>query len=82
MSLRDGVWRLWRDGEPFALRFTGRFSDDDATIAGRWELAEDGAAWRTDSTSRSGGLAEPAQLRGRSRSREGCTRFGSPGIFG
>ena len=48
MSLEDGVWRLWRDGEPFSQRFTGRFSDDGTTIAGRWELAEDGATWRTD----------------------------------
>ncbi|MDX6556016.1 MAG: hypothetical protein QOD86_2211 [Miltoncostaeaceae bacterium] len=48
MSLEDGVWRLWRDGAPFAQRFTGRFSADGRTIAGRWEIAEDGADWRTD----------------------------------
>ena len=48
MSLEDGVWRLRRDGEPFSQRFTGRFSEDGRTIAGRWELAEDGATWRTD----------------------------------
>jgi hypothetical protein len=48
MSLDDGVWRLWRDGEPFSQRFTGTFSPDGDTIAGRWELAEDGTSWRTD----------------------------------
>lgn len=48
MSLTDGVWRLWREGEPFSQRFTGRFSADGRTIAGRWELAEDGTTWRTD----------------------------------
>jgi hypothetical protein len=48
MSIRDGVWRLWRDGEPFAQRFTGTFSEDGDTIAGRWEIAEDGTTWRTD----------------------------------
>lgn len=48
MSLSDGVWRLWRDGEPFSQRFTGRFSEDGRTITGRWELAEDGVTWRTD----------------------------------
>ena len=48
MSLGDGVWKLWRDGEPFSQRFTGSFSEDGNTIAGRWEIAEDGKTWRTD----------------------------------
>jgi hypothetical protein len=47
MSLDGGVWRLRRDGEPFNQRFTGTFSDDGATIAGRWEIDE-GDGWRTD----------------------------------
>ena len=28
MSIGDGEWKLWRDGEPFPQRFTGRFDDD------------------------------------------------------
>ena len=48
MSLAEGVWKLWREGEPFAQRFTGEFSDDGKTIEGRWEIAEDGESWRTD----------------------------------
>jgi hypothetical protein len=48
MSLEDGVWKLWREGEPFAQRFTGQFSEDGTTITGRWEIAEDGTTWRTD----------------------------------
>jgi hypothetical protein len=48
MSLTDGVWKLWRDGEPFAQRFTGEFSDDGKTITGRWEIADDGKTWKTD----------------------------------
>ena len=48
MSLEAGVWRLWREGEPFSQRFTGEFSEDGRTIAGRWEIAEDGKTWRTD----------------------------------
>jgi len=48
MSLDDGVWKLWRDGEPSAQRFTGTFSEDGRTITGRWEIAEDGETWRTD----------------------------------
>lgn len=48
MSIDEREWRLWRTGEPFAQRFTGRFEDGGDTIAGRWELAEDGANYRTD----------------------------------
>jgi hypothetical protein len=48
MSIGDGEWRLWREGEPFAQRFTGRFEDDGGKIAGRWEIAEDGTSFRTD----------------------------------
>ncbi|WP_329411783.1 hypothetical protein OG563_05445 [Nocardia vinacea] len=48
MTLTDGIWTLHRDGEPFAQRFTGRFSDDRTTIQGRWELAEDRRTWKTD----------------------------------
>ena len=48
MSLREGVWKLWRHGDPFSQRFTGSFSDDGKTITGRWEMAEDGKTWRTD----------------------------------
>jgi hypothetical protein len=48
MSLSDGVWKLWRDGEPFSQRFTGTFSEDGKTMTGRWEIAEDHKTWRTD----------------------------------
>jgi hypothetical protein len=48
MSLADGVWRLWRDGEPFAQRFTGRIADDGNAIAGRWERTDDAGEWVTD----------------------------------
>ncbi len=47
MSLSDGVWRLWRDGQPFSQRFTGTFSGDGRVIAGRWEIEDDGR-WTTD----------------------------------
>ncbi len=48
MSLADGVWKLWRDGEPFSQRFTGTFSEDGLTIAGQWEASEDGEDWKVD----------------------------------
>jgi hypothetical protein len=47
MSIGSGEWRLWREGEPFAQRFTGRFEDGGDTIAGRWEQM-DGDAYVTD----------------------------------
>jgi hypothetical protein len=48
MSIDGSEWKLWREGEPFAQRFTGRFTDGGRTIAGRWELAEDGTNYETD----------------------------------
>jgi hypothetical protein len=48
MSIGGGEWRLWREGEPFAQRFTGRFEDGGRRIAGRWEIAEDGTNYSTD----------------------------------
>ena len=53
MSLEQGVWRLWRESPDFspldfAQRYTGTFSDDGATIAGRWEIAQDGVTWEHD----------------------------------
>jgi len=39
----------WRDApDPFPQRYTGTFSDDGKTIAGRWEKAEHGSNWETD----------------------------------
>jgi len=48
MSIGDGQWRLWRTGEPFPQRFTGRFEDDGNTIVGRWKKAEAGEDYETD----------------------------------
>jgi hypothetical protein len=43
MRIADREWTLQREGEPFAQRFVGTFSEDARTISGRWEMAEDGA---------------------------------------
>jgi hypothetical protein len=48
MSIGEGEWKLWREGEPFPQRFTGRFAGDGRTIVGRWEMAEDGTNYTTD----------------------------------
>ncbi len=48
MSVHDGEWKLWREGEPFSQRLSATFSDDGNTITGRWEIAEDGTTYETD----------------------------------
>jgi hypothetical protein len=48
MSIGNGEWKLWREGEPFSQRFTATFSDDGNTITGRWEIAEDATNYTTD----------------------------------
>jgi hypothetical protein len=70
MSIGGGEWRLWREGEPFAQRFIGRFEDGGDTIVARWEKALDGTSYETDfdlvyRLSRSGAPA----CRGRDRPR-------------
>jgi hypothetical protein len=48
LAIGNGELRLWRDGAPFAQRFTGSFSEDGSTITGRWEIAEDGSNYALD----------------------------------
>lgn len=48
MSIGNGEWRIWRQGEPFAQRFSASFSGDGNTITGRWEIAEDFTNYKTD----------------------------------
>ena len=48
MSIGDGEWRLWREGEPFSQRFTATFEDDGDTIAGRWETGADDGSYEVD----------------------------------
>jgi len=48
MSIGEGEWRLWRKGQPFAQRFTGRFEDNGDTIVGRWEATRDGTNYEPD----------------------------------
>lgn len=48
MSIGKGEWTLWREGQPFSQRFTGRFEDDGRKITGSWQKAEDGINYTTD----------------------------------
>ena len=82
MSIGDGEWKLWREGEPFSHRFTATISDDGEAIVGRWEKAPDGRAWETDFhvTYRKVGSACHEML-GQHRPRNGTTtRRGTGGV--
>jgi hypothetical protein len=48
MSLKDGLWKLWRNSPGFSQRFEGKFSEDHNTIIGRWEKSLDGSTWEHD----------------------------------
>jgi hypothetical protein len=48
MSLRDNVWKLWRDSPDFSQRFTGTCSEDGKSIRGCWEKSSDGSNWKHD----------------------------------
>jgi hypothetical protein len=53
MTFENRVWKLWRD-EPdfspldFAQRYAGTLSGDGKTIAGAWEICNDGKNWEHD----------------------------------
>jgi hypothetical protein len=47
MSIGNGEWKLWREGEPFNQRFTAKISENGNRIEGRWE-ADEGDGWKTD----------------------------------
>ncbi|RPJ18788.1 MAG: hypothetical protein EHM33_31385 [Chloroflexi bacterium] len=48
MSLRENVWKIWRDFAGFPQRFIGTFSDDRNIITARWEKSSDGSNWELD----------------------------------
>lgn len=48
VSIRDDVWRIWREAPGFSQRFAGGFSEDGDTFSGTWELSRDDATWDED----------------------------------
>ncbi len=48
LSLRDGVWKMWRNATGFSQRFEGTFSQDGRTITAHWEKSFDGSNWEHD----------------------------------
>jgi hypothetical protein len=47
-SLREGVWRCWREAPGFSQYFEGRLEEGGATLAGLWHLSRDGETWDAD----------------------------------
>jgi hypothetical protein len=48
VSIDDASWRIWRDAPGFSQRFTGTIADGGDTIAGRWQMCQDGTRWEDD----------------------------------
>jgi hypothetical protein len=47
-DLTTAVWHLERDHPGFSQRWDGRISDGGSTLAGVWQLCEDGETWADD----------------------------------
>jgi len=47
-SLKDGIWRFWREAPGFSQRYTATFSADGNTIVGHGELSRDNSTWEQD----------------------------------
>ena len=48
VTLRDNVWKMWRDAPGFSQRFTGTIVDGGNTIIGQSELSRDDATFQND----------------------------------
>ncbi|MFN8440545.1 MAG: hypothetical protein U0175_07250 [Caldilineaceae bacterium] len=48
MTLRDNLWKWWRNAPGFSQRYQGTISDDGNTIIGKGELSKDGVTWEKD----------------------------------
>jgi hypothetical protein len=48
VSLRDNVWKWWRNSPEFSQRFAATISADGQTMKGQGELSRDGRTWEGD----------------------------------
>ena len=48
VSVRENVWRCWRNAPGFSQRFAATIAADHRTIVSRGELSRDGAVWEPD----------------------------------
>ena len=48
VTLRDNIWKWWRNAPGFSQRYTGTIVDGGNTIIGKGELSKDGSSWEKD----------------------------------
>ena len=48
VTLRDNVWKWWRNAPGFSQRYEGRIVAGGNTIVGKGELSKDGMTWEKD----------------------------------
>jgi hypothetical protein len=48
VTVDASAWTVWREAPGFSQRFRGTFADNDTSIAGLWQLSEDGTHWNDD----------------------------------
>jgi hypothetical protein len=48
VTLRDNVWKWWRDAPGFSQRYQGAIVEGGDTIIGKGELSKDGSTWEKD----------------------------------
>ena len=48
VTLRENIWKSWRNMPDFSQRFIGTIVDSGNTIVGKGELSKDGSSWEKD----------------------------------
>jgi len=48
VTLRDNIWKWWRNAPGFFQRYEGTIVDSGNTIIGKGELSKDGLSWDKD----------------------------------
>jgi hypothetical protein len=48
VSLRDNIWKWWRNAPGFFQRYEATIMDDGNTIVSKGELSKDGVSWEKD----------------------------------
>ena len=48
VSLRDNIWKWWRNAPGFFQRYEATITDDGNTIVGKGGLSKDGVSWEKD----------------------------------
>ena len=48
VTLRDNIWKWWRNAPGFFQRYKGIIVDDGNTVIGKGEMSKDGLSWEKD----------------------------------